>query len=79
MPYSCTFVALSLVAKVCLRPWKSPIPDSLTARSKQTINWRRFLPVRDRSKINSSSGASCRRRFRIPSARAVEGIRRGLS
>lgn len=60
MAYSCTFAARSLVAKVCRRSWKwkSPIPASLTVRSKQTINWHRFRPVRVGSKISSSSGAS---------------------
>jgi transposase len=54
------FAALSRVAKVCRRSWKwkSPIPDALTARSKQTSIWRRFRPVRVGSEINSSSGAS---------------------
>lgn len=76
MSYSCTFAALSRVAKVCRRSWKwkSLIPDFLTACSKQTINWRRFLPVRCGSKTRSSSGESCRIRFRIRSAEVFAAL-----
>ncbi len=54
MSYSCTFAALRRMAKVCRRSWKSKslISASSTTRSKQTIIWRRFLPVRVGSKIN---------------------------